>query len=117
MASITLGRNEGYTGSGYVDMGGQNSYVQFNSIDGGSGGTCVLSVRYANGGSSPTRPCEVKVNGVAVGNLSFPVTNSWSNYQYDIIETQCAAGSNSIRITASTGSGGPNIDHMDVSRL
>ena len=113
MSSITLGRNSGYSGSGYVDMGGINSYVEWPSVDAGSGGACVLSFRYANGGST-SRPCEVKVNGIAVGTLQFPVTSPWSNYQYSsTIETQCGAGSNRIRITASTDAGGPNLDKLD----
>ena len=117
-ASITLGRNAGYSGTGYVDMGGQGSYLRWTSIDGGDcGGTCTFKIRYANGGSS-SRRCEVTLNGdnTVVATLQFPVTGNWTTYDYStIVETQCTAGSNSIKVKASTSDGGPNLDVLEFS--
>lgn len=39
----------GYTGTGYLDMGGLGSYFEFtDTIDGRTGGTCTLSFRYVS---------------------------------------------------------------------
>ena len=56
------------------------------------------------------------MNGVAVGSISFPPTNDWEDWQTtDIFEAPCEAGAtNTLRITASTGSGGPNVDSLTV---
>ena len=74
-----------------------------------------MFVQQANG-DTVGRPCEVKLNGVAVGSISFPPTNDWEDWQTtDIFEAPCEAGAtNTLRITASTGSGGPNVDSLTV---
>lgn len=106
--------NEGFTGTGYADMGGSGSSIEFPNVAGGSGGACQLMLRYAQGGSS-IRPCSVTVNGVLVGEASFSQTASWTDWQTEVIETTCAPGTNVIRVTATSGAGGPNVDKLTVS--
>lgn len=70
--------------------------------------------RYANGGTAD-RPCEVKVNGLPVGTLTIAPTNSWESWVYESIETQCPAGIITVRFTAATSEGGPNLDSMNYA--
>lgn len=102
--------NEGFTGTGYADMSGAGSFIEWTNVNGGAeGGPCFLSFRYAQGGSS-SRTCSVTVNGVVVGELSFSQTATWTDYQEDVIITTCAAGTNVVRLTSI--SFGPNIDSL-----
>lgn len=105
--------NAGWTGSGYANMGGSGSWVEFN-VDGGSGGACTLAFRYAVGTELP-RSCSLKMEGSVVGTVTFASTGSWTNYQYDSIEATCLPGNNVIRVTATTSEGGPNLDHLKFS--
>ena len=106
--------NAGYTGTGYADFGGRDTYMEFANVDGGLGGPCILAFRYAQG-SNDARPGSVSVNGQVVGELQFALTSTWEDWQYGIVETTCAAGNNVIRVTATTSAGGPNIDHLKYS--
>jgi hypothetical protein len=53
------------------------AYVSINSINGGTGGTVKLQVRYANGYSN-TRSLSLYVNGTNIKQLSFPSTGNWN---------------------------------------
>jgi hypothetical protein len=55
------------------------AYVRVNSVDGGSGGSVKLQVRYANGYTS-TRSLSLYVNGANVKQMSFPATGSWNAF-------------------------------------
>lgn len=90
----------------YVNFPGPGSYVEFTNVDGGSGGYCVLSVNYSNGGSNP-RPIEVSVNGNAVGTYAINPTISAADWNNEIIETTCEPGLNTVRLT-STAKGNVN---------
>lgn len=106
----------GHSGTGYADLGGSGSYVEFGEVVGygSTDGPCELRVRYTQAGST-TRPCSVTLNGQLVGELSFPQTASWTDWQTEAITTTCAPGTNVIRVTALTSSGGPNLDNLEVS--
>jgi hypothetical protein len=109
--------NEGFTGLGYVNMGGKNSYVEWPEVNGGSGGECTLTFRYAlaTSGYSP-RESMIMINDEDVGLVTFnAVGNSWKDYGIDKLEAYCPAGSLKIRLTAITSNGGPNLDNMGVS--
>jgi len=99
-------------GVSYVNMGGAYTYVEFPNVDGGSGGDCVLSVNYSNGGSGD-RPLEVSVNGNVVGTFAGLPTNSAADWNNEVLETTCAPGINSIRITNISGSG-QNVNKLVV---
>jgi len=90
----------------YVNFSGPGSYLEFTNVDGGSGGDCVLSVNYSNGGSS-AKPFEVSVNGNIVGIFAINPTLSAADWNNEIIETTCEPGINTVRLT-STGTGNVN---------
>ena len=108
--------NPGYFGTGYADMGGLNSYIEFSDVDGDTGGLCRLTFRYTQGGH-PIRPCTLMINGQVKGELSFPGELSWEDWKTQSMDVECAPGSNVIRLTVATGDGGPNVDRMGISLI
>jgi len=106
----------GYTGSGLVDMGSNGAWIEWNNIDGGSGGSTSLIFRYANGGTT-NRQCDISVNGISVGNLSFSITGGWTMWTTQTITANLNTGNNTVRVTVNTTNGGPNFDYVNVSPL
>jgi hypothetical protein len=54
------------------------------------------------------------VNDIVVGNVSFAPTGAWNTWQTVTVTLTLANGSHSIRLTANTNSGGPNIDRLEL---
>jgi len=89
-----------------VNMGGLDSWVEFNNVYAGSGGICTLAFRYANGRPiGNNRPCSLTVNDNSLGVLTFEPTGAWDIYGFEVIEVPCDPGLNTIRITATTTPG------------
>lgn len=92
--------------------------MEFHGIDGGPrGGSCTFAIRYASGASNlANRPCLIELNGLKLGSLLFETTKSWDEWDYTSFESEdCEPGrKNSLRITARTAWGGPNIDRLEV---
>jgi len=109
---VVATNNAGYTGSGFLDYGGQGTYAEWN-ISVASAGSYTFKFRYANG-STDNRQCEFKANGSAKGNVAFAPTGSWTNWSIVEFTVTLNAGSNTIRLTANTSLGGPNLDNFEV---
>ena len=103
--------NAGWTGSGYADFGGRDSYLDWTFDAGSSGGVCILTFRYAQG-TNPSRACSATLNGGDAGQLSFSKTSTWEDWQEEKLVKVCQPGNNVLRLTAATGDGGPNVDKM-----
>lgn len=110
--SFVKSNHIGYTGTGYVDMGGNGSWIEW-SIDGGAGGPCELDFRYASDDTT-YRECEVTLNGNVVASPKFSPTSSWKDFRNDVQSIICPPGVNTLRLTASTSEGGPNVDKLTV---
>jgi len=105
-----------YIGKGYLEIGGNGSYAEWNSINAPAAGWYTLIVKYANG-SDTNRQCELKVNGTRVKNIPFtPVYGNWKWYWNARVTVKLKRGLNKIRLTSNTSFGGPNIDNIAVSR-
>lgn len=104
----------GYTGSGYMDYGGQGSYVEWNTVNEGAG-TVTLNFRYANGGSKNNRQCAIIVNGTNTGSLPFAPSGGWASWTTVSKTVTLQPGDNTIRVEANTSKGGPNLDKMEVN--
>jgi glucose/arabinose dehydrogenase len=104
-----------YTGSGFVDYNNViGSYVQW-TVNAATSGTYNFSIRYSNA-STADRPMDITVNGTLVrGAMSFPVTANWDTWQEGTFTANLNAGSNTVRATATTSAGGPNVDRLRVS--
>jgi prepilin-type N-terminal cleavage/methylation domain-containing protein len=78
-------------------------------------GTATVTFRYANAPATD-RPMSIMVNGTVVNsNLSFPSTGAWTTWATTSIVVNLNPGSNTIRATATTANGGPNVDKIDVT--
>jgi hypothetical protein len=107
--------HRGYSGSGFVDYyNTAGSYIQWTvSVD--TDRRATLSIRYANG-SGLSRPMNVLVNGsVAAWNVDFPPTGNWDTWQTRSVTIQLARGKATIRVIATSGNGGPNVDFCDLT--
>lgn len=105
----------GYTGTGFMDYGGNGTWVEWNDVNVASSGSYDLTFRYGNGGSTD-RQCSIVVNGNAAGNVPFSTTGSWATWgSTTAFPVSLNAGNNTIRVLANTSSGGPNLDKMDLS--
>src|SRR4051812_9193615 len=69
--------------------------------------------RYANGSSS-NRPMDVYVDGVKIGSLSFAKTGSWTKWVTTSITLPLSAGPHTVKVVATSSSGGPNLDQLAV---
>ncbi|MEG0083609.1 MAG: carbohydrate-binding protein [Massilia sp.] len=98
IAGVTLvktGRS-GHASSGFLDFPVRGGSAQFSDINGGSGETSSIIIRYAHG--SPTARAGVhKVNGLAQL-ISFAPTGGWTNwFSTSAAVTRAAGGANVLR--------------------
>ncbi len=103
--------HSGFQGSGFVNFSGDGGYVEFNNVDGGSGGEAELTLRYALGNDSRTGL--LIVNGQAQ-DLTTPGTGSWASWQELTVTVPLQAGtSNTIRLETN-GDDLANLDQIEV---
>jgi hypothetical protein len=105
----------GYTGTGFVDytniVGG---YVEW-SVPASAAGTATLTLRYANG-TTVNRPMDIAVNGTVVAaGRAFGSTATWDTWATVTVTVSLNAGTNTVRATATTANGGPNVDAITVT--
>lgn len=109
--------NGGYTGSGYADYpGNTGTGVRIVwTVNSAAAGNRDLTFRYANGGTT-ARPLHLVVNGGAPILLNFDPTGAWNSWIFQVATAvPLNAGDNLIELRASAGSGGPNVDRLDMS--
>ncbi|MFI5527672.1 PQQ-dependent sugar dehydrogenase [Kitasatospora sp. NPDC051853] len=104
----------GFTGTGFVDyVNAVGSYVEF-TVSAATAGTAPLALRYANG-TTADRPMDLVVNGAVVAaGVSFPATTNWDTWAVRTLNVPLRAGANTVRATATTAGGGPNLDRITV---
>lgn len=103
----------GFSGTGFVNYNNQvGSFVEF-AVTPAAAGPATLTIRYSNG-TTTNRPMDIAVNGTVVaGGVSFPGTGNWDTWASATIPVTLAAGVNTIRATATTANGGPNVDYLE----
>ncbi|MFI6532285.1 carbohydrate-binding protein [Nonomuraea sp. NPDC050547] len=104
----------GFTGTGFVNYDNLvGSYVEF-TVNVASAGPATLTLRFANG-TTAGRPMDLAVNGTqAAGELAFDPTGAWTNWTTRTLTVPLNAGANTIRATATTAGGGPNLDRISL---
>ncbi|CNF54138.1 Pectate disaccharide-lyase precursor [Mycobacterium tuberculosis] len=103
----------GYSGGGFCNTENETgAYAQF-TVTAPAAGTATLGVRFANG-TGTARPANVTVNGATVASAPFAGTGSWDSWTTATLSVPVNAGANTIRFTATTGNGLPNVDYIDV---
>jgi hypothetical protein len=110
----TANNHTGYSGTGFVDYTNiAGGYIEW-SVNAASAGSTALSIRFANG-TTVNRPMDIAVNGVVVASgMAFNPTANWDTWQTATLTVPVNAGANTIRATATTANGGPNVDYIDV---
>jgi endoglucanase len=111
---VVESNHSGYTGTGFVNYDNvAGSYVQW-SVTAAQAGAATLTVRFANG-TTANRAMDVTVNGTLVGDdVAFAGTGAWTTWQTASLSVNVTAGTNTIRATAVTANGGPNVDRVTV---
>jgi arabinogalactan endo-1,4-beta-galactosidase len=112
---VAASNHTGYSGSGFCDTtNAAGSAVQF-TVNSTAAGTATVSIRYANG-STANRPADVSVNGTVVqSGYAFEATGAWATWATKTATVQLAAGTNTVRLAATTANGLGNIDYAEVS--
>ncbi|MFL6145770.1 MAG: discoidin domain-containing protein [Labedaea sp.] len=106
--------HDGFTGSGFCNTdNAAGAFVEW-TVPADAAGTVPVTFRFANG-TAENRPMDVTVNGVAVaGGLAFNSTTDWTSWTTATISAPLKAGDNTIRVTATTANGGPNLDNLTI---
>ncbi|TDB74224.1 carbohydrate-binding protein [Micromonospora sp. KC721] len=106
--------HSGYSGAGFCDTpNATGAAVQF-TVSAPGAGTATLGIRYANG-STADRPGDISVNGTVVRPAAaFGGTGAWNAWATQTFTVPLNAGSNTVRLAATTASGLANIDYLDV---
>jgi hypothetical protein len=113
-STVTASNYAGYTGTGYADFGGKNSYVQF-VVNRNAAGPATITLRYANGGLLSSRPVSVSVNGVVkIAKVSLGWTGGWTTWKEVTLSLDLTAGDNTIRLTNTTRDG-VNLDSVSIA--
>ena len=104
----------GYSGSGFCNgTNATSGFVQF-TVDAAAAGTATVAVRFANG-TTTSRPADVVVNGSTAQSAPFAGTGAWSTWSSTALTVSLPAGASTIRLTPTTSTGLPNIDHLEVT--
>jgi hypothetical protein len=105
----------GFTGTGFVDYTNvAGSFVQW-TVTAASAGSVPVSIRYANG-TTTNRPMDISVNGTVVATgKAFNGTGNWDTWTTTTVTATLNAGSNTVRATATTANGGPNVDSLSLT--
>lgn len=112
--AVISSNQPGFTGTGFGDyVNASGDFIEW-TVNATNAGVFSLRFRYANGGTN-NRPLQLKINGTVInGSLAFPPTGSWSAWSLSPVNASLISGANKIRLTT-TGSNGPNIDHLAFS--
>ena len=108
-----LGVYEEYNG-GWLDSGYFNSNNELGSygtweLYSKKAGEVTVTVRFANGGADP-RNMKLTVNGEDVREVEFASTDGWTNWMETEVKVALVEGKNTLKLTAVSALGGPNID-------
>jgi fibronectin type 3 domain-containing protein len=105
--------NAGFNGTGFANFPTTGGYLQFTNINGGTGGTSTLSIRYALGATS-SRTGQLRVNGVT-NSITFAITGAWTTWTNKPVSITLGAGTTNVIRFQSTGADMGNIDEITVT--
>ena len=110
--SVFENTNGGFNGMGYVNFPATGGFLEFGSVEGGTGGSKTLRFRYALGATT-SRSGRLLVNGVAQ-NVTFNPTGAWTTWaNLQVIVNLNAGATNTVRLE-STGQDLANIDELQL---
>ncbi|MFT3789222.1 MAG: carbohydrate-binding protein [Tepidisphaeraceae bacterium] len=110
--TVSEATNALFNGTGYANPPTSGGSIQFNNVNGGSGGEATLRIRFALN-STTSRTGRLLINGVAQ-NIAFTPTGGWTAWQTFTLPITLARGTgNTIRLE-STGQDLANIDQIRI---
>jgi uncharacterized protein YfaP (DUF2135 family) len=101
----------GYTGNGFINFS-STGYIEFQNVDGGSGGNSTLTLRWAL--SKADRTGKLVINGVSQS-LTMNSTGSNSTWATKDISVNLKAGTNNTIRISSTGNDFGNLDSITLN--
>lgn len=105
--------HDGYTGTGFVNYDNViGSAVEFTAYT-ARARQHDLVFRYANG-TTVDRPLEITVDGTPT-TVSFESTGAWTTWATKTLTLDLPQGTHTIRATATTTEGGPNLDSLTIA--
>jgi hypothetical protein len=111
---VVESNHAGFTGTGFVNYTNEvGSWVEW-SVTAGTAGGASLVFRFANG-TTTSRPMTIAVDGATVSTPSFAGTGAWTTWTTTTVNTALSAGTHTVRATATTVNGGPNVDSLQVT--
>jgi exo-1,4-beta-D-glucosaminidase len=117
-AAITSGvvesNHAGYTGTGFVNYDNAVGSAVTWTVNAAAAGGADVVFRFSNG-TTVNRPMTITVNGTTVATaMAFGSTTNWDTWATAMVHVDLAAGANTIKATATTANGGPNVDKITV---
>lgn len=107
----TEASNTGYSGRGYLAGWNADGTAATFHVNVATAGTHTITLRYAAAAGNAVRA--VSANGGTAANVSFPGTSSWSQWQTVTTTVTLVAGSNTIIVADSAGTGSANYLNLD----
>jgi polygalacturonase len=104
----------GFSGTGFCNTTNVVGSAEQWTVPREQAGPATLVFRFANG-TTVGRPMDLTINGAPVGTLTFAGTGAWTTWQTASVAAPLNAGNNTVRLTATTANGGPNVDYMEVA--
>ncbi|MFI7114562.1 glycosyl hydrolase family 28 protein [Nonomuraea sp. NPDC050227] len=111
---VVESNHAGYSGTGFVNSDNvTGAYVEI-SVTLPEPGQRPLTIRYANG-TTTDRPFSLTVNGTLVNpSVNAPGTGAWTTWVSTSAVIPTVAGVNTVRLTATTSGGLPNLDYVEL---
>ncbi|MBE9544928.1 MAG: DUF1080 domain-containing protein, partial [Proteobacteria bacterium] len=85
--------HSGYQGTGFVDFGEKDSYVEWDNVLADSDGKYTLTFRYAG---TNARPCELYINGQKSGRIAFAGTGGFAKWKTVDVKVDLVKGGNFV---------------------
>jgi rhamnogalacturonan endolyase len=104
----------GFSGTGFCNSSNVVGAAAQFTVSASAASTATVGIRYANG-TSDNRAADIVVNGTVVQpGAAFNGTGAWTTWTTATVSVPVNAGSNTIRLSATTALGLANIDYLDV---
>jgi polygalacturonase len=105
----------GFSGTGFCNTDNAVGASAEWTVNREAAGSATLRFGFANG-TATDRPADISVNGVVVASgVSFTGNSDWNSWRTQSVTAALNAGANTIRVTATTAGGDPNLDYVDVT--
>ncbi|MFK4083518.1 glycoside hydrolase family 75 protein [Kribbella sp. NPDC020789] len=111
---VVESNHAGFTGTGFVNYDNVTGSSVTFAVNVGTSGNASLVFRFANG-TTTSRPMTIAVDGTTVATPQFAGTGAWTTWNTSTVSTNLSAGSHTIKATATTANGGPNLDSLTVT--